>query len=555
MGVVFTKVLWYRYKGTNRYDLNNGYYSYIDMTSFVDWDVRAGLEVKTNIATLNITNPQEYWTKITVDNISPFEFKYNDIIEIYVDDEPIDVTYRGNSSQIIFRGYIQEFTENVSESKRLIRIKAVDVTTALLNRVWAYDHEKADNLTPPQLVNYLIRECSIDKNFNTYGIKAIMTDGTKWGGTFEQDTTLNGALGDDTNGNTTVDGKQAVAIASSTNFETENGIITIGTEQIEYEYVSGNNLVGITRAANRSTRASHSNGATTYKSGYIQAKTEPTSGGHLENGNAFDVIDMTSQFIPIYEWLKKISERTLLTSNSGVNTEKRAYTFYVDRFGYVHWFYPYSATDYDLTEGQDRIIKINLGKNTIKAYNMIIFEAGQDCSGKRMMSYVYNQDSEEKELKIKYESQPNISKQLKNDEYLNFQKADKWSGGTAAAVVNYKQNDNAYPDTYPSNYQPTWALTKTTYTNTTYNTAFRTQCIKKGKAYNLDIMRSSMVPLWGGTIELMGLLTYIAGDLINYNGMSHNLDDQPLRITDVSHKISSKGWYTSLTLEEDPMEK
>jgi len=558
MGIVFTKVMWRRWKGKDKYNQSTGYESAVEITSFVDWDVKAGLEVKTNVATFHLKNPQCSWcysnediiyssSSTTTINYEPFRIGYNDIIEVYVDSEPIDITYRGNSSQLIFRGYVQEFGESISENKRTLQYKCVDVTSYLLNRIWSYDHDKADNLTAPQLIDYLVRAASIDDQAIKYGVKAGLTNGKKWDGTYLKATTLNGALGDDTNGNTTVDGKQAVAIASSTNFETENGIITIGTEQIEYEYVSGNNLVGITRAANRSTRASHTNGKATYKSGYIQSKTD--------DGSEFDIIGMTSNFIPVYEWLKKISERNMLTYNSGANKENRSYTFYVDCFGYIHWFYPYNSTDYDLVEGQNRITSLNLNKTILKVYNMIIFEAGQDCSGRRMMSYAYNSDSEEKELKIKFEAQPDIANALKNSEFTNFGKPEKWSGGSTPTSANYKQNDNAYPDSWPSNYKATWDTTFVTYTNTTYNTTFRAQAIAKGKRDNIDLMKTSLSPLWTGTIEMIGDLTYVAGDLINFTGISFNLTNQPLRITDVSHKVSARGWYTSLTLEEDPLIK
>jgi hypothetical protein len=74
-------------------------------------------------------------------------------------------------------------------------------------------------------------------------------------------TTLNGALGDNTNGNngsateitlTSVSGLPS----SGTNF------ISIGTEEISYTGITGLKLTGIGRAARGSTRAAHSTGAT-----------------------------------------------------------------------------------------------------------------------------------------------------------------------------------------------------------------------------------------------------------------------------------------------------
>jgi hypothetical protein len=70
-------------------------------------------------------------------------------------------------------------------------------------------------------------------------------------------TTLNGTLGDNTSGTS----GSNIALTSATGFPT-TGIIQVGTELISYTGVSTNNLTGITRAVNGSTRAAHSNGTT-----------------------------------------------------------------------------------------------------------------------------------------------------------------------------------------------------------------------------------------------------------------------------------------------------
>ena len=69
--------------------------------------------------------------------------------------------------------------------------------------------------------------------------------------------TLNGTLGDNTSGTS----GSNIALTSATGFPT-TGRIQIGTELISYTGVSTNNLTGITRAVDGSTRAAHSSGAT-----------------------------------------------------------------------------------------------------------------------------------------------------------------------------------------------------------------------------------------------------------------------------------------------------
>ena len=84
---------------------------------------------------------------------------------------------------------------------------------------------------------------------------------SEWNGTVSGalTNTLNGALGDNTAG--TGGSGTSVTLTSTTGFPT-SGRIQVGTELISYTGISSNDLTGITRAANGSTRAAHSSGAT-----------------------------------------------------------------------------------------------------------------------------------------------------------------------------------------------------------------------------------------------------------------------------------------------------
>ena len=74
-------------------------------------------------------------------------------------------------------------------------------------------------------------------------------------------TTLNGALLNDTAG--TGGSGTSITLTDTTGFPTSGtNYVQVGTEEISYTGVSGNDLTGITRAVRNSTRAAHSNGAT-----------------------------------------------------------------------------------------------------------------------------------------------------------------------------------------------------------------------------------------------------------------------------------------------------
>ena len=86
---------------------------------------------------------------------------------------------------------------------------------------------------------------------------------SQWGGTATapQTTTLNGALLNDANG--TCGSGTSITLTSTLNFPTTGtNFIQVGTEEISYTGVSGNDLTGITRAVRGTTRAAHSSGAT-----------------------------------------------------------------------------------------------------------------------------------------------------------------------------------------------------------------------------------------------------------------------------------------------------
>jgi len=100
-----------------------------------------------------------------------------------------------------------------------------------------------------------------------------------WGGedTSARTTTLNGALLDDTAG--TGGSGTSITLTDASQFpDSGTNFVQIGTEEISYTGVSGNDLTGITRAVRNSTRSSHSDGATVTNSSDFVAWGEAASG-------------------------------------------------------------------------------------------------------------------------------------------------------------------------------------------------------------------------------------------------------------------------------------
>ena len=90
-------------------------------------------------------------------------------------------------------------------------------------------------------------------------------------------TTLNGALLNDSAG--TGGSGTSITLTSTTNFPSSGtNFIKVGTEEISYTGVSGNDLTGITRAVRGTTRAAHSSGATVTNTSDFVAWGEAASG-------------------------------------------------------------------------------------------------------------------------------------------------------------------------------------------------------------------------------------------------------------------------------------
>jgi len=143
-------------------------------------------------------------------------------------------------------------------------------------------------------------------------------------------TTLNGALGDNANG--TGGSGSSITLASTTNFpDSGTNFILVGTEEISYTGVSGNDLTGITRAVRGTTRAAHSDGATvTNTSGYV-AWGEAASGDLVLEPGMWSLDNFGDKAICLihdgacFEWDSSLSNATATRATiiSGAPTASR----------------------------------------------------------------------------------------------------------------------------------------------------------------------------------------------------------------------------------------
>ena len=143
-------------------------------------------------------------------------------------------------------------------------------------------------------------------------------------------TTLNGALGDNAFG--TGGSGTSITLTSTTNFpDSGTKFILVGTEEISYTGVSGNDLTGITRAVRGTTRAAHSDGATVTNSSEYVAWGEAASGDLVLEPGMWSLDNFGDKAIclihdsAVFEWDSSLSNATSTRATiiSGAPTASR----------------------------------------------------------------------------------------------------------------------------------------------------------------------------------------------------------------------------------------
>ena len=143
-------------------------------------------------------------------------------------------------------------------------------------------------------------------------------------------TTLNGALGDNANG--TGGSGSSITLASTVNFpDSGTNFILVGTEEISYTGVSGNNLTGITRAVRGTTRAAHNDGATVTDTSEYVAWGEAASGDLVLEPGMWSLDNFGDKAICLihdgacFEWDSSLSNATSTRATiiSGAPTASR----------------------------------------------------------------------------------------------------------------------------------------------------------------------------------------------------------------------------------------
>jgi hypothetical protein len=465
-----------------------------------------------------------------------------ELIEVYAyrtDKDPyLDVATDGF---LLMTGVIDEGELESSPSGTHLKLKCVDRNKIILDKLTIPQAFKIDlNFKSPTIIQKLIRNASDNVPSNSRG---FLTNGIPtYGGDFLIDARLFS------------EGVKTSGTATSTTARelnhTGGNFITNGVEigdwvrnntTFEYAYVqevvSENQLILDTVLFTTGATYEISNG-------FIQDKRI--------DGTDFPSISYSQINQQIRKSISELSStvytNTLVERTDGL-VMTRNMRFFVDRRNRFHWYLPGNSPQWIFNTGTTQAVspdtkghtieKITL-KNSVKDnVNFIIFYAGLDMNGKQIKSWArapFSGSPNAKESKRLYE---NIARAMKKEDAVN---------------LTYLSEDNwDYPSSYPMT--PLWdSEERAVANNSTYNTNFKEEAIKRGKGEALAEFAKAANPRWEGTIMIEGE-AILPGDLIRFTDNESGIKNILVRVTQVNHILSeNNGWSTSLNVEEDEVE-
>jgi len=300
----------------------------------------------------------------------------------------------------------------------------------------------------------------------------------------------------------------------------------------------------------------------------IDAKMD-YEGGFIEttraDSTAFPDTAISKVWKPIYEWVKDLSQLEKTNSATEISTnalvQPRAMIFWVDENNRFHWVYPTDIVDSTLVIGTDIIISSSFVKKVFDVVNMVIFNAGTDLYETGIWNYKVDTTSTVRTLKMRVVPMVDIAESLIQKDYgADFNPAADREAGAGGKGDGYPvpqfPKDAQYNLTACA-FVPTtsYAAAANITNDSDYNSALRERATDEGSARAQAILSGLAIARWMGNLEVRGTLIYSPGDLIQYTDAEVGIYQEKLRLMKVQHNVGKNGWFTTLTLENDPKEQ
>jgi hypothetical protein len=524
-------------------DITNPVLGLSPMTDITNLTARKGTDVKNNILSVTLKNPNSKY----VSTGGVIAFQEEDSLKLYLkltdDASDIGGTWY-DTSNFIGAYFLEEYKHTSTLSKHEIKLTCVDRAYILFNKVFTktYGVVSSDYWTSPGIMRNVARLNTFTENthefsgtdndagvfFNTDS--RFVSDGGKITD-YRSDTSteLNGALSDS---------DTTITVDSTTGFKTL-GTVVIGSEHIYYTGLTGTTFTGCVRAIDDTVAVAASSNATVYQ--------------------GFPIVDITKVWKPLYEWFQELgtTQFTNYDDETGVGDTlnySRAFLLWVDKDNGINFFPADQTVDTALTVGSDEIYELSLEKSVFDSVNMVIYNVGEDMYGVGSIWYYFNENSEVSTLKMRYQPMTELIDTLLNKEYVEN------SGSFPAAGAG--DSNRRFPTSYP--YTPDFLTDANKWItqirgdsaetqaddDADFNTFLRYAAFWRGRAESIMITSLLSGLRYRGTITLRGILIN-PGDLVSVTDSYTGLETQKLRVIDVSQNVSSTQWSTTLTVEED----
>jgi len=275
--------------------------------------------------------------------------------------------------------------------------------------------------------------------------------------------------------------------------------------------------------------------------GYITDTRRGTrEDGTTNTATDFPVISMAKIQKPVYEWIEDLSQpeqtNTADELTDGVAVYGKEFIYWIDEDNKFHWVYPDSSTTTSISFENDYVTRTKFNKRVFDAYNMIIYDCGDDLEGVGIWDYFYDDTSDIKGLKQTFKSMTDITKDMLDRDYQ--------VNTTRESGKRYQYpTDASYPLT------PSWASTSVA-NDSEYNDSLITEAKKRGKTRAMKMTKKLANAKWKGSFSVRGQ-KFNVGDLLDVTFRRDGLVNTKLRVTDVNHTFSRTGWTTTVDLKQD----
>lgn len=190
-------------------------------------------------------------------------------------------------------------------------------------------------------------------------------------------------------------------------------------------------------------------------------------------------------------------------------------------------------------QGEQGILKVEVGTDAEGDYNMIIYNAGMTPAGYEYLWYINDPADVGSQLKMKFFDWKGLSQDQFN--------VDKTTTGWGGSDTDYP-TPGGNPLSGGNTYTSTWGVTVDS--DSEWQEAFITRLVLLGDSKASSFFRTGR-QRFKSQASMIGSLNYSVNEIVTVTQPSQGVTKR-LRIKDITHTINNTGWFTSMKFQTDP---